>query len=159
MAKFFENISSTAIYFFVYGAAAYYVLASIVIGVQDKYFHSFKGTVQERGMKLHYKVVEPYDSWLLWPWQDKNGHAEVKLGSNERVFLCYEDLTSPSLEGRMMVTDSKGDNAQFNDKTKYDRKTRKEVGELENALENVGPDGRYLREIVEAEIQEDIARR
>jgi len=141
------------------GGMIYTGVALATVKIQDTFLHDLGGAVQVRGIELYYKGIEPYDPWLPWPWQDKNGHAKVELRGNERVFLRYDDLTAPTLNGRIMTTDSKGEEAEFDGKGKYDGNTLKEIDELKVAFKKVGPDGRSLREIVEAEIQEAITKR
>ena len=125
VGRILKEIPGCIVTIAVVGGVIYTIGALFVIKVQDTYFHDFRGTIQVREIKLGYGGVEPYDSWVPWRWQDKNGYAEVNLRGNERVFLRYEDLTS--LEGRIMVKDSEGKDAEFNEKSKYDRKTLEDV--------------------------------
>jgi len=158
IGKILREIPGTIVTIAAIGVIAYTTVALSTTAIQNNFFHDFRGTVQVRGIELYYEGVEPYNPRIPFPWQDRNGSAEVRLKGNKRVFLRYDDLTAPSLEGRIWVTDSKGEGAEFYEKTKYDRKTLKDASELKNALESVGSD-KSIRDIVEQEIKEAIAKK
>jgi len=136
----------------------YTAIATSVTGVQN-YQHRFSSNVEVNGIKVDYKGRKPYNPFIRFPGQDKNGWAKVALKGNEHVFLRYDNLTALPLEGRIKVMDPEGNEQELNKKGKYDKKTRIEIDKLEGALEYVGLDGRSLRRIVEEEIREAIAKR
>ena len=140
------------------GSAGYSLVAWSAASVQNNFFHDFRGAVQAGVIKLEYTGVEPYAPWLPHPLNDTNGYAEVRLRGNEPVFLRYEDLNVPSLEGKVMVKNSEGEGSEFNDKAEYDAETRKAVEELKRALGSLNSD-RSIRDIVEEEIRKAIERR
>lgn len=137
------------------GGIIYSGIAVSTIQIENTFFHSREATVQEGDKKIYYRLVEPYDSWIFWGLQDKDGYAKVWLDKDGGVSFEYDDLTQVPLQGKVMV-DSKGQKANLNDKAKYNSQTRKSTEELKEALETV-VGGRSLRQIVEQEMQNAIA--
>ncbi len=133
----------------------YFAVASCVTFVQEKN-HDFGGNVEAIGVE--YKGRRPYNPIMPLLTQDRNGYAEARFRGINRVFLSYDDLTSPSLDGKIIVIDSKGKESEFDDKAKYDGKILEDIGIFNGALRIVNA-GRSLSDIVEREIQGAIARR
>ena len=125
-------------------------VAAGTIWIQDTFFYDFRGTVQVRGTELNYKGVKPYDSFMLWRWQDKNGRAEVWLEDDKYALVRIEDLTASPLDGRVMVRGPNGIESQFNDETEYDGNTSQEIEELERDSKSA---------VIEQAIKEAIAGR
>lgn len=121
--------------------------------------HNFRDKVEVGGIVASYKGRRAYTPTLRLPGQDTNGDAKVELRRNASIYLQYEDLTQLPLDGRIMVKDSEGKVKEHDEGAKYDKKTLEEIKKLRESLGIVNSDGISLREIVEAEIQEAIAKR
>lgn len=158
IGEILKEIPGTTFTIVAVGAIAYTIVAMSTTAIQNNVFHNIGGTVQVRGIELYYKGVEPYNPLIPLPWDDRNGHAEVRLKDHKYAFMRYENVTTLHLDGKIMVTDSKGNEKTFNKNSKYDRNTFEEIDELKGVLESVNL-GRSISDIVEKEIQEAIANR
>lgn len=159
IGQILKEIPGAALAVGVVGGVVYTLVGLGVGGIQNAFFHDIGDTIQVRGIELHYKGVEPYNPLIPLLWSDRSGYAEVRLSKYGKICFRYDDLTNPSLEGRIMVTDSEGKTLQYDKGTRYDKDIQEKIEKLKQTLGIFNLDGSSIRDIVEAKIQEAIAKR
>ena len=154
-----SNIYSLGIVLAAVSAVLYLTVIAPKVDSRRNGQYRFQGAIEVAGKEVFYEGTRPYTPFLRYFKEDRNGHAGFRSPDDKSIYFEYEDLTEDSLEGRIRLTLSNGDEGVFNQKGIYMEGDLKDPKRYEQKIRGAISYFQSINDAVEAAIREAIAKR